>query len=202
MSEESTSAPVEKKSILERFYLQDGYTALWTVVYALAGTGLFVLVYNIPAPYTSFGMFKLGLIPALAVIPVVGAIRGPIAGFITGYLGIVIYDLVFMGAIVTMTLPAIGYGLLGLIVGLGQYQFDSGKSLIKLSILSVVGFVFTVLIVVAVGLVVESLATLVVLGFLMLPLMTMGIPSVLLLTPIFARLWHLVMSKFFPSVLV
>ncbi len=202
MSEESISEPVEKKSILERFYLQDGYTALWTILYALAGTGLFVLVYRIPMPYTLMGMFKFGLVPALAIIPVVAAIRGPIAGFVTGYLGIVIYDFAFMGAIVTMTLPAIGYGFLGLVVGLTSYKLDDGRSLVKLSILSVVGFVFTVLIVVAVGLVVESLATMVVLGFTMLPLMTMGIPSVLLLTPLFARLWHMFMAKFFPSALV
>ena len=201
MSEESTSETAEK-SMLERFYLNDGYTILWTVLYALAGTGLFVLVYRIPMPYTVFGMFKFGLIPALAIIPVAAAIRGPIAGFITGYLGILIYDFAFMGAIVTMTLPAFGYGFLGLVVGLTSYKFDDGRSLFKLSILSALGFVFTILIVVAVGLVVESLATMVVLGFVMLPLMTMGIPSVLVLTPLFARLWHLFMSKFFPSILV
>lgn len=201
MSEELTVEPGQKKSILERLYLQDGKNIVWTLLIALVGTGFFVLLYMIPMPYTVMGMFKFGLIPALAIIPVVAAIRGPITGFITGYLGIVLYDLVIMGAVVTMTLPAIGYGVLGLVVGLATYELDNGRSLVKLSILSAVGFVFTILIVVVVGLTVESLATLVVLGFVMLPLATMGVPSVLLITPLFASLWHLIMSKFFPSVL-
>ncbi|MHA2072697.1 MAG: hypothetical protein ACW985_13045 [Candidatus Thorarchaeota archaeon] len=182
MSEESVTEVTGKKSLLERFYIQDGNNFAWTLFYALVGIGIFVLLSMVPMPFTMVSLFKFGVAPALAVIGVVAAIRGPLAGFLTGYLGVVFYDLAIRGAVVTMTLPAVGYGLLGFIVGLATYDLTSGRSLIKLSILSTVGFVFTVLIVVAVGLTVESIATLVALGFVMLPLITVGLPSVMLLT--------------------
>ena len=198
MSEESVVEVTEKKSVLERFYIQDGYNFAWTLFYALIGTGVFVLFSMVPMPYTMVSLFKFGIAPALAVIGVVAAIRGPLAGFLTGYLGVVFYDLAIRGAVVTMTLPAIGYGLLGFIVGLATYDLTSGRSLVKLSVLSTVGFVFTVLIVVAVGLTVESIATLVALGFVMLPLITVGLPSVMLLTPVFARVWHALETTLVP----
>ncbi|MHA1926027.1 MAG: hypothetical protein ACW974_08940 [Candidatus Thorarchaeota archaeon] len=198
MSEESVTEVTGKKSLLERFYIQDGNNFAWTLFYALVGIGIFVLLSMVPMPFTMVSLFKFGVAPALAVIGVVAAIRGPLAGFLTGYLGVVFYDLAIRGAVVTMTLPAVGYGLLGFIVGLATYDLTSGRSLIKLSILSTVGFVFTVLIVVAVGLTVESIATLVALGFVMLPLITVGLPSVMLLTPVFARVWHALVTTLVP----
>ncbi|NHJ12242.1 MAG: hypothetical protein EAX95_01125 [Candidatus Thorarchaeota archaeon] len=189
MSDESSVEPVSKKSILERFQIQNGYNAAWTIIYGLMGAAVFILLSMVPLPFTMVTLFKFGIAPALAIIGVVAALRGPLAGFLTGYLGVVIYDLT-RGAVVTMTLPAIGYGFLGLVVGLTTYDLTNGRSLIKLSVLSAVGFVFTILIVVAVGLTVEEYATLVALGFVMLPLLTVGLPSVILLTPVFARLWQ------------
>jgi uncharacterized membrane protein len=198
MSEESVVEAKVKKSVLERFYIQDGYNFAWTLFYALVGTGVFVLLSMVPMPFTMVSLFQFGIAPALAIIGVVAAIRGPLAGFLTGYLGVVFYDLAIRGTVVTMTLPAIGYGLLGLIVGLATYDLTSGRSLIKLSVLSTVGFMFTVLIVVAVGLTVESIATMVALGFVMLPLITVGLPSVMLLTPVFARVWHALVTTLVP----
>jgi len=199
MSEESLTESETKKSLRERLYMQDGRNFGMTLVYAIIGAGLFMLVSTIPMPFIMYGLFKFGLLPALAIIGTVAAFRGPLAGFLTGYLGVVLYDLVIRGTIVSMTLPALGYGFLGLVTGAATYDLTSGRSLIKLSVLSAIGFVFTVLIAVAVGLTVESLATMVVLGFLMLPLITMGLPSVILLTPVFARIWHAILSKTYPS---
>lgn len=173
---------------------------VWTLIYTLVGIVLFILVSQIPAPYIMVGLFPFGLLPALAIIPAMGAIRGPIAGFLTGYLGTVLFDFLIYGAVVTMTLPALGYGLLGFIVGLATYDLSNGRSLIKLTILSFVGFVFTLLIIVAAGLVVESYATLVALGFVMLPLLTSGLPTVLLLTPVYGRVYHLVMHSVIPRI--
>jgi uncharacterized membrane protein len=153
-------------------------------------------------PYVMFSLFKVGLLPALAVIAAVGAIRGPLAGLLTGYLGVLLFDLVFYGVIVTFTLPALAYGTLGFVVGLASYDLSNGRSLVKLSVLSMVGMIFTVLIVVAIGITIEGYATLVAIGFVMLPIITMGLPSVFIITPLFARVWHLLMSKFFPSSLI
>lgn len=194
------SDEVSKKSILEKFQMNTSDAIVWTLIYTLVGIVLFILVSQIPAPYIMVDLFTFGILPALAIIPVMGAIRGPIAGFLTGYLGIVLFDFLIYGAVVTMTLPAIGYGLLGFIVGLATYDLSNGRSLIKLTILSVIGFVFTLLIIIAAGLVVESYATLIALGFVMLPLLTSGLPTVLLLTPVYARVYHLLMYSVVPRI--
>lgn len=194
------SDEVSKKSILEKFQMNTSDAIVWTLIYTLVGIVLFILVSQIPTPYIMVDLFPFGLLPALAIIPAMGAIRGPIAGFLTGYLGTVLFDFLIYGAVVTMTLPALGYGLLGFIVGLATYDLSNGRSLIKLTILSFVGFVFTLLIIVAAGLVVESYATLVALGFVMLPLLTSGLPTVLLLTPVYGRVYHLVMHSVIPRI--
>ena len=194
------SEEVSKKSILEKFQMNSTDAIVWTLIYTLVGIVLFILVSQIPAPYIMVDLFPFGFLPALAIIPTIGAIRGPIAGFLTGYLGIVLFDFLIFGAVVTMTIPAIGYGLLGLIAGLATYDLSNGKSLIKLTILSVVGFVFTLLIIVAAGLVIESYATLVALGFVMLPLVTSGLPTIILLTPVYARIYHLLMHSVVPRI--
>lgn len=194
------SEEVSKKSMLEKFRMNTSEAIVWTLVYTFVGIVLFILVSQIPRPFLMVSLFPFGFLPALAIIPTVGAIRGPIAGFLTGYLGTVLFDFLIYGAVVTMTLPALGYGLLGFIVGLASYDLSNGRSLIKLSILSLVGFVFTLLIVVVVGLTVESYATLVVLGFVMLPLLTTGLPTILLLTPVYGRVYHLLVHSVVPRI--
>ncbi len=194
------SEEVSKKSILEKFQMNSSDAIVWTLLYTLIGIVLFILVSQIPMGYLMVDLFPFGLLPALAIIPAMGAIRGPVAGFLTGYLGTVLFDFLIYGAVVTMTLPALGYGLLGFIAGLATYDLSNGRSLIKLTIVSVVGFVFTLLIIVAVGLTVESYATLVVLGFVMLPLVTSGLPTIILLTPVYARIYHLLIHSVIPRI--
>jgi|GEM_PF-6501956 len=156
---------------------------------------------RLPQPYKMISIIKLGLVPALAVIAVVGAIRGPIAGFVSGFVGTFMYDLVIRGTIVTMGLTPASYGILGFVVGLASYSFENGRSLLKLSILSAVGLVLAVLVIVLMGLTVEGYATLVAIAYVLLPLLTTGLPSVLFLTPLFARLWFEFAKRFVPSAL-
>jgi hypothetical protein len=174
---------------LEKMRMDHVTVALITIIFGLVGAGVFALVNSINMPFIMISLFKLGLVPSLAIIALVGGIRGPIAGFLTGYLGVVIYDLLVYGAVVTLTLPALAYGVLGFIVGLSSYDFANGRSLGKLSILSVVGLVFTGLLLVVIGMFVEGTAVLAGIGFVLLPLLTAGLPSVLLITPILARIW-------------
>jgi hypothetical protein len=108
-----------------------------------------------------------------------------------GFLGKLFTDLFLYGIIPIMGLPALAYGVLGLIVGFTTYNFERGRSLAKLSILSMIGLVFTLMLVVVIGLVVGDVAILVLIGFQLLPELTLGLPSVFLLTPIFARIWHI-----------
>jgi len=71
-----------------------------------------------------------------------------------------------------------------------------------MSIFSVIGFILTVVIVGISGIIFEEISTLVETAFVLLPLLTVGIPSVILLTPLFARLWHIIISKISPNTLV
>jgi len=179
----------------KRLRVGDPKSAIITIVFGVVGAGLFMLIYSIPMPYTMVSLIKFGLSPALAIIAVVGAIRGPLAGFLSGYLGLIMYDLVFSLTIVSMTLPALSYGVLGLIVGLAAYDFTKGRSLAKLSLMSAIGLVFTALIAVVFGLFVDNHSVLLELGFILLPLFTVGLPSVILFTPIYARLWQVFSSR-------
>ena len=200
MSEESQIESQEpKKTLRERLYIQDGKMLSQTVGFSILGAIIFTLLASIEMPYIMYGLFMLSLAPALAIIAVAGAIRGPITGLLTGYLGVLLHDFVLYGAVVTITLPALAYGVLGFVVGLASYELNNGRSLLKLSILSTIGMVFTTLLVMAIGLTIEGYATLVALGFVMLPLLTVGIPSVLLITPLFARAWHYFMTMFVPD---
>ena len=192
---EQQTEEITKTSILEKFQIQDKNTALWTLIFALLGALLYVGISMIPMPFTMVSILKFGLLPAVTVIALTGAIRGPIAGFISGYLGEVIYGLLVYNVVVTMTLPAMAYGVMGLIVGLISYDFTNGRSLVKLSILSIVGFIFTILLSVVLAITVEGYSVLAAILYSMLPLVTMGLLTLFFLTPVLARVWYEFMKK-------
>jgi len=190
---ESEAAP--SKSVKERFHIQSTNAIVWTLLAALIGSGIYLLSEVVFIPYLAFGFFTLGLVPALAVIATVGAIRGPIAGFLTGYIGELIVNVFLTGGIVTYSLYGVAFGFLGIISGLPSYDFTNGRSLAKLSILSAIGLIFAALMITVIGLYVEQIAVLVAIGLQLLPLLTLGLPTVVLLTPLFARLWYLVSTN-------
>ncbi|MHA1961755.1 MAG: hypothetical protein ACW99U_16150 [Candidatus Thorarchaeota archaeon] len=188
--EETISEEAVKQSKLEKLQIENREAFLKTLLVVFIGTMLFVVLKSIPMPYLAVGLFKFGLVPALPIISAIAAIRGPLAGLLTGYVGSILANLLLSGGIVAFTLYSLAYGVMGFIVGLARYDFSSGRSLAKLSVLSMTGIVFTVLLIAVVGLFVEGVATLVVIGFQLLPLLTMGLPNVFLLTPLFAWLWY------------
>ena len=193
---------ISKARVMEKFHIQSTEMLVWTLLYSLLGVTIYVAISGVTMPYIIVDMFTFGLAPALAIIALAGAIRGPLAGFLTGYLGTLLSGILYYGVVSTMTLPSAAFGILGFIVGLATYDLANGRSLIKLSILSAIGFIFTVLLLVVIGLVVEEYATLVAMGFVLLPELTLGLPSVLLLTPVLGRLWHAFMLRFKPEVIV
>jgi energy-coupling factor transport system substrate-specific component len=207
MTEETSSTAVQSKeagkvSRRTRLYVQNGKLLAYTLGYSGLGAVLFALVSLVPMPYVMISLFKLGLVPAIAIISVAGAIRGPIAGFLTGYLGTIIHDLLADGVIAGMTLPAAAWGMVGLVVGLASYDFTRGKSLAKLSIASLAGYGVTLLLLLVIALRIAVYPTLAAIAFVMIPLVTTGIPSVFLLSPIYARVWHMLVRKLSPSSVV
>jgi len=188
-SEDPITSTESEISVLDRLYLQNTREIVLTLIFIAIGISLFLGLSTIQMPFIMISFFALGLAPTYAIISVAGAIRGPIAGFLVGFLGKLFTDLFLYGIIPIMGFPALAYGVLGLIVGLATYDFESGRSLVKMSILSVVGLVFTLMLITVVGMIVGDVATLVAIGFLLLPQLTLGLPSVFLLTPIFVRIW-------------
>jgi len=186
---------VTKPALRETLHMGNANISMWTLLFALLGAILYAGVSLIPIPFTMVSILKFGLLPALTIIALTGAIRGPISGFIAGYLGEIIYGLLTYNIIVTMTLPAMAYGIMGLIVGLISYDFTNGRSLIKLSILSIVGFLFTILLSVVIAISVEGYSVLAAILYNMLPLLTMGLPTLFFLTPVLARAWYEFMNK-------
>ncbi|MHA1614095.1 MAG: hypothetical protein ACTSYJ_04575, partial [Candidatus Thorarchaeota archaeon] len=190
-SEDTIISPESEKSIVDRLYLQNSREILLTIICIVLGISLFLGFSLIQMPYIMISFFALGLAPAYAIIAVTGAIRGSFAGFIVGALGKLFTDLFLYGVIPLMGLPCLAYGVLGLIVGLTTYDFTVGRSLAKMSILSMVGLAFTLMLVVVIGLLLGDVAILVGIAFVLLPQLTLGLPSVFLLTPIFARIWYI-----------
>lgn len=184
-SHETTGQPIK-----EKLQIHNTDAILRTIFVALVGGLLYLILEMIPMPYIAVSIVPLGLVPSLALIATVGAIRGPFAGLLSGYIGVLFANLIINGEIVALTLYGLAIGVLGLIVGLGNYDFTNGRSLAKLSILSAVGIAFTALLTAVTGILVEGVATLVVIAFQLVPILTLGLPSVILLTPLFARIWY------------
>ncbi|TFH26597.1 MAG: hypothetical protein E4G98_06910, partial [Promethearchaeota archaeon] len=157
MAEKTITQKNGKKyvSILEKFQILTPKMILITLLHSIIGIGVYLLLSLIQKPYivvstpinlggTTLSL-KLGFIYSLALITGIGAIRGPVAGFLIGYLGTLFEDIFLSSTAIQGTLPNLAYGLVGFIVGLGSYDLSNGRSLIKASLMSVVGFLFAVI---------------------------------------------------------
>ena len=185
--------------LLEKLQIQSSKALLITLLYSGIAIVIFLLMSLVPQPFIMFGLFKFGLILPLALIPTIAAIRGPLAGFIVGYLGTFLFDFLVFRVILLVTIPYLPYGLLGFLIGLANYQINNGKSLAKLAIISTLVFLLSVLLLTIIGLTMQGISILVFLGFVLLPLLGMGIPSIFLLTPLYSRLWHIIAYNTYPS---
>jgi len=191
---------VSKENLLQKFHIQSLKDVLITVLYSVIAIICYILLSLLPQPYTMVGLLKFGIIPALALIPMLGAIRGPLAGFVTGYFGPFFVDLILNQTVIAFTIPYFIYGIFGFLVGLAQYQLNDGKSLAKLAILSTLAFLLSVILLAVIALTIQQISLLVVLGYIILPQLAMGIPSVFLLTLLYCRLWHFILNNAYPFV--
>jgi len=203
MSEEKKNKrkKISGKFLSEKFQINSAKSFLITILYSFITIGLYLLFSLIPQLYTVVGLFRFGLILPLVLIPTIGAIRGPLAGFITGYIGTLLTDLVLYRVVLVFTIPYIPFGLLGFIVGFANYQLNNGKSLVKLAIFSTLTFLLSILLSTAISLTLQNVSLLVVVAFATLPLLTMGLPSIFLLTPLYCRLWYIIAYNAYPSLL-
>ena len=192
-----------KENLLQKFHIQSLKDVLITVLYSLIAIVCYVLLSLLPQPFTMVGLLKFGIIPTLALIPMLGAIRGPLAGFATGYFGPFFVDMILNQTIIASTIPYFIYGIFGFLVGLAQYQLNNGKSLAKLATLSTLTYFLVVIFLVLSALTIQQNPLVVVLGYVPIGgtgFLTMGIPSVFLLTPLYSRLWHFISNNAYPYV--
>ena len=191
---------ISKENLLKKFQIQSLKDVLITLLYSLIAIVCYILISLLPKPYTMVGLLKFGVIPALSLIPLLGAIRGPLAGFITGFFGPLFFDLIFNQIVLAFTISYLPFGILGFLVGLARYQLNNGKSLVKLALLSTLAFFLSVILLTVISLTIQQTSLLVVLGYVTLPLLAMGIPSIFLLTPLYSRLWHILSINAYPFV--
>jgi uncharacterized membrane protein len=111
-----TETPVESKTSR----IKRPENVLRTILFSIIGALLFLVLDVVQWPYTSIDLFKLGFAPALALVASVGAVRGPLTGFLTGYIGKLLSDIVLSGGLVAFTLYGFAFGVLGLIVGIAK----------------------------------------------------------------------------------
>jgi len=190
------------QTLIKRFQFENLEMALKTILFSLIGVLIYILLAVIPMPYKMVSVFKFGLAPAFAVIAVAGAIRGPIAGLLVGYLGTLIRDFIIYSTILNFTLPNLAFGLMGFIVGMAKYKIPEDRTLIKMSAMSVLGAFPAVLLVGIIAISVEGIEMIVGIGFVMLPLLTVVVPSVLLITPLLAWFWHFSIYIMLPKAFV
>lgn len=155
---------------------------LWALAYIL-----FSFHPRIEVP-VSFLVF--GVVPAWPVITTAGAYGRSAVGFLTGFLGTIAFDFLTVGTVLIYALPAVAYGVMGLVTGLARYNPTSVRSLVKLSMVSALGMILTALSIVAIESVSLVYVTMTDVIFTLLPLLTVGIPTVFILTPIYAGVWH------------
>ena len=98
-SEDATTSAESKISVLEMLYLQNIRNIVLTLICIAFGISIFLGLSLIQMPFIMISFFALGLAPAYAIIAVSGAIRGPIAGFLVGFLGKLFTDLFLYGII-------------------------------------------------------------------------------------------------------
>jgi len=160
---------------------------LWASAYTLFS---FHPRIEIPVSFLVFGV-----VPAWPVVTTAGAYGRPVVGFLTGFLGTIAFDFLTTGTVLIHALPALAYGAMGLVTGLARYDPTSGRSLVKLSIVSVLGMILTALSIVAIESISVIYVTMTDAIFTLLPLLTIGIPTVFILTPIYTGVWHYISQR-------
>ncbi|MCK5389190.1 MAG: hypothetical protein KAJ36_01790, partial [Candidatus Thorarchaeota archaeon] len=117
-NEPSETQTTPNESVKDKLRIQNTNAVVLTLLAVLLGAVLYMGAEVIPMPSLAVGFFTLGFAPAIALVAAVGAIRGPLAGFLVGYFGEQLASIFLSGGIVVFSLYGVAFGVLGLIVGL------------------------------------------------------------------------------------
>ncbi|MHA1226587.1 MAG: ECF transporter S component [Candidatus Hodarchaeales archaeon] len=169
----------------------------FTIVGSIVGIFLYLVMGFINFPEVTYMGLDLGLavVPIkggidlpLVIIVVVAALCGPLAGFVVGFTGSLVSDIIFYQQIIALTIVNIAFGLLGLIIGIPKYKsgegFSDGKTVGKLILFGFLGFLamFVVYLIALIGVANQSFEG--TLLFNVLPYFTIWLITLLLIGPV------------------
>jgi uncharacterized membrane protein len=145
-------------------------------------------------PGITAGLLTFEIVPYFIVLVVFAAFGGPLAGFLTGFCGTLLFDAIVGGTIVWAGTAALGFGLFGFIAGWPMVRKDptNGRNLVKLAVASLLGWLLNAAILLLGALVVGQMSILLALLWILLPYLTTGLTTVIVFPPIVVRLCQLV----------
>lgn len=177
----------------ERVGLVSRTAVSWTVIWALLGIGMFFVSRFLRLPGITAGLFTFEIVPYFIVLVVFAAFGGPLAGFLTGFCGTLLFDALVGGTIVWAGTAALGFGLFGLIAGWPMVRKDpaNGRNLVKLAVASLLGWLLNAAMLLFGALVVGQMSILLALLWMLLPYLTTGLTTIIVFPPIVVRLCQL-----------
>jgi len=178
----------------ERFGLASRRMVLWTVVWTILGTVFLFLAQFLRIPGISIDLFTFEIVPKFIVVTVFGAFGGPLAGFLAGLCGTLLYDALIGGTVVWAGTAALGFGLFGFMAGwpLIRQDFANGRHLIKFVVASLLGWLGCFAVLLLGALVVGEMAVEQALLWLALPYLTTGLTTIIIFPPVVVRLSYLI----------
>jgi len=190
----SKSKPAIRLQLKERFGLISRRTVTSVIVCTLLGIGTYFLSRFLHLPGITVDLFTFEIVPSFIVLIVFAAFGGPLAGFLTGLCGTLLFDGLVGGTVVWAGTAALGFGLLGLFAGWPMVRKDpaNGHNLIKLAVASVLGWLLNGVILILGALVVGQMSILLALLWLVLPYLTTGLTTIIIFPPLIVRLCQLV----------
>ncbi|MHA1972756.1 MAG: ECF transporter S component [Candidatus Hodarchaeales archaeon] len=185
------------KKLLTFFRLDSQIAIYYSVIGSIAGIFFFLIFSFINFPEVTFMGLDLGLavfpikggidLP-LVIVMVVAAICGPLAGFLVGFIGSLLSDVVLYQQIIAMAIVNLAFGFLGLIIGIPRYTKDegflNGKNVGKLILFGFLGFLamFVVYLIALIGVANQSFEG--TLLFNVLPYFTIWLITLLVIGPV------------------
>jgi len=156
----------------------------------LAYIGLETLFIILNLPHQMFVLIYIAIFPAIAIPMVMGAKYGPIIGFLTGFTGKLLVDLIVYGGI--WILWPLGIGLMGFIPGLILHKYYKGKyaegiNLFKFSLVTILAAFIGAFIPAMLSVFIDQLGIVFPLIFYFLPLFCVATFNGFIFSPIFAR---------------
>jgi len=178
----------------ERFGLVSRTTTSCTVICALLGIGTFFVSRFLRVPGITAGLFTFEIVPSFIVLVVFAAFGGPLAGFLTGFCGTLLFDALVGGTLVWAGTAALGFGVFGFIAGWPMVRKDpaNGRNLVKLAVTSLLGWLLNAPILLFGALVVGQMSISLALLWMLLPYLTTGLTTIIVFPPIVVRLCQLI----------